>query len=202
MIDGVGASGGRTLVLGIGNLLWADEAFGVRCVEALHRRHALPETVEVMDGGTQGLYLVQHVQAAENLLVFDAVDYGRTPGDLMVVRGDEVPRFTGAKKMSLHQTGFQEVLSAADLLGAYPARLTLIGVQAGDLETWGGPLTPAVAARLDDAVALALEELASWGIDAVPRAAPLEAGSSDGLLRHGLDRAAYERTDGLSAAGI
>ena len=27
--------GSGTLVLGIGNLLWADEGFGVRCVEAL-----------------------------------------------------------------------------------------------------------------------------------------------------------------------
>ncbi|WP_299444754.1 HyaD/HybD family hydrogenase maturation endopeptidase [uncultured Rhodospira sp.] len=201
MIEGAGDPGGRTLVLGIGNLLWADEAFGVRAAEALYRRHALPETVEVMDGGTQGLYLVQHVQAADNLLVFDAVDYGRTPGDLMVVRGDEVPRFTGAKKMSLHQTGFQEVLSAADLLGGYPTRLTLIGVQAGDLETWGGPLTPEVAACLDEAVALAVAELAAWGITATPRPVPLEAGE-DGLLRHGLDRAAYERTDGCSAAGF
>ena len=26
-------------VLGIGNVLWADEGFGVRCVEALHRRY-------------------------------------------------------------------------------------------------------------------------------------------------------------------
>ena len=26
----------RILVLGIGNLLWADEGFGVRCVEALN----------------------------------------------------------------------------------------------------------------------------------------------------------------------
>ena len=26
-------------VLGIGNVLWADEGFGVRCVEALQRRY-------------------------------------------------------------------------------------------------------------------------------------------------------------------
>jgi len=182
----------RTLVLGIGNLLWADEGFGVRCVEALHRRHALPETVEVMDGGTQGLYLVQYVQAADNLLVFDAVDYGRAPGELLVVRGDEVPRFTGAKAMSLHQTGFQEVLAAADLMGAYPTRLTLIGVQAADLETWGGPLSDPVRARLDDAVALAVQELADWGIAAPERSHPLPDADADGLLGHGLSLAAFE----------
>jgi hydrogenase maturation protease len=182
----------RTLVLGIGNILWADEGFGVRAVETLHRQYALPDHVEILDGGTQGLYLVQHVQAADNLLVFDAVDYGRAPGDMLVVRGDDVPRFTGAKAMSLHQTGFQDVLSAADLLGALPRRLTLIGVQPADLETWGGPLSGPVRARLDDAVRLGLDELASWGIGATERAAHSDGGH-DGLLAHGLDMGAYER---------
>jgi hydrogenase maturation protease len=29
-----------------------------------------------MDGGTQGLYLIQHVQACDLLIVFDEIDYG------------------------------------------------------------------------------------------------------------------------------
>ena len=78
------------LVLGIGNLLWADEGFGVRCAEALAERFALPPQVTVMDGGTQGLYLLPYVEDARRLLVFDAVDYGDPPGTLRVVVGDEV----------------------------------------------------------------------------------------------------------------
>lgn len=108
------------VVLGIGNLLWADEGFGVRCVEALQQRYTFAEHVELIDGGTQGLYLVQHVQAADKLLILDAIDYGLPPGTLKEVRNDEVPRFLGAKKMSLHQTGFQEVLALAQLTGASP----------------------------------------------------------------------------------
>jgi len=79
---------GKILVLGIGNIFWADEGFGVRCVEEMHRRYEMPDNVELMDGGTQGLYLVQHVQEAERLLVFDAVDYGLTPGSLIEVHDD------------------------------------------------------------------------------------------------------------------
>jgi hydrogenase maturation protease len=107
----------RTLILGIGNILWADEGFGVRAVEEFHARYETGGDVTILDGGTQGLYLVQFVEACDQLLVFDAIDYGLEPGTLRVVRDDEVPRFMGAKKMSLHQTGFQEVLTAADLLG-------------------------------------------------------------------------------------
>ncbi|MEY4764643.1 MAG: hypothetical protein RI907_1316, partial [Pseudomonadota bacterium] len=107
-------------VLGIGNLLWADEGFGVRCVEAFQQRHEVPAHVQLVDGGTQGLYLIQHVQASSHLLIFDAVDYGLAPGTLKIVDNDDVPRFMGAKKMSLHQTGFQEVLMLAQLTERFP----------------------------------------------------------------------------------
>lgn len=183
-----------TLVLGIGNLLWGDEAFGVRALEAFHRAYVTPPEIELLDGGTQGLYLVQYVTAAEQLLLFDAIDYGLPPGTLRVIEDDEVPKFTGAKKMSLHQTGFQEVLSAADLLGRYPRRLTLIGCQPLDLENWGGPLTDPVRAALEPAVETAARVLTGWGIPLARRAPDDEAA----LLGHDLDAARFER----AAAGL
>ena len=152
------------LVLGIGNLLWADEGFGVRCAEAFAARWQLPESVRVMDGGTQGLYLLPYVSAADRLIVFDAVDYGLPPGTLRLVEDDEVPRFMGAKKMSLHQTGFQEVLMAADLTGKLPAELVLIGVQPEELEDYGGSLRDVVKAQMAPALNLALDWLERWGV--------------------------------------
>ena len=158
---------GATLVLGIGNLLWADEGFGVRCVERLLERFDMPPSVLAMDGGTQGLYLLPYVQQARRLIVFDAIDYGLAPGTLCEVRDDQVPRFMGAKKMSLHQTGFQEVIAAAELTGRCPAQMFLVGVQPEQLEDFGGSLTPVVRAQVDTAVARALRQLRRWG--EVPR---------------------------------
>ena len=151
------------LVLGIGNVLWADEGFGVRAVEALHQRYTFAEAVTVMDGGTQGLYLLPYVQSCECLLVIDAIDYGLAPGSVHVVRDDAVPSFMGAKKMSLHQTGFQEVLAAAQLLGWQPQRVMLVGVQPSVLDDYGGSLRPEIAARIDEVIRLVVDELASWG---------------------------------------
>ena len=156
-------------VLGIGNLLWADEGFGVRCVEALQQRHEFAPQVSLVDGGTQGLYLIQHVQSADRLLIFDAIDYGLEPGTLKLVRDDDVPRFMGAKKMSLHQTGFQEVLSLAQLTGQYPAQVLLIGCQPQELDDYGGSLRPVVKAAMDEALALGVAEIARWGGQPVPR---------------------------------
>lgn len=178
----------RTLILGIGNVLWADEGFGVRCVEAMADRYALPDTVKLMDGGTQGLYLLPFLEEAEALLVFDAIDYGLPAGTLKVIRDDAVPAFMGAKKMSLHQTGFQDVIATAQLLGRCPARMTLIGCQPVELEDYGGGLRPEVAARVPAAIDLAVAELARWGIDA-------KAGRSDSahLADPSIRQGAYEQ---------
>jgi hydrogenase maturation protease len=172
------------LVLGIGNLLWADEGFGVRAVEALDARWAFPERVTVLDGGTQGLYLLPFLEAADALIVFDAIDYGLAPGTLKVVRDDAVPSFLGAKKMSLHQTGFQEVIATAELLGRRPRRLMLIGVQPAQLEDYGGGLTPAVAAQVGPAIELALAELsAAHRVHPVRRAEPAPPLSGPAMAR-------------------
>lgn len=157
------------LVLGIGNLLWADEGFGVRCVEALAARWSWPDHVQVVDGGTQGLYLLPRVEAVARLLVFDAIDWALPPGTLRVIEGDEVPRFMGAKKMSLHQTGFQEVIACAELRGKCPRELVLIGVQPVELEDFGGSLRAAVRAQIEPALELALARLSAWGIEPEPR---------------------------------
>ena len=163
------------LILGIGNLLWADEGFGVRAAEELHRRFEFPSHVKIMDGGTQGTYLIQHVRDADILIVFDAVDYGLAPGTLKLVHGEEVPKFLGVKKISLHQTGFQEVLAMAELMGDAPEDLFLIGVQPVELDDYGGSLRPQVKAQIAPAIDAALEHLAQFGITPTQRAAPLSA---------------------------
>ncbi|MCR9107375.1 HyaD/HybD family hydrogenase maturation endopeptidase [Marivita sp. XM-24bin2] len=158
----------QVLIMGIGNVLWADEGFGVRCIEHLAAHWELPEGVTLLDGGTQGLYLLPFLEEADTLIVFDAVDYGLEPGTLKIVEDDEVPRFMGAKKMSLHQTGFQDVIATAQLMGYCPARLLLIGCQPEELEDYGGGLRDVVKAQIEPAVAVALTRLAQMGHVAKP----------------------------------
>ena len=154
---------GAALVLGIGNILWADEGFGVRAVEALHQAYEFPAEVKLMDGGTQGLYLLPLVQDADILVIFDAIDYGLPAGTLKVVNDHDVPSYLGVKKMSLHQTGFQEVLALSAITGRYPAKVRLIGVQPLDLDTYGGSLTEPVRTQMEPSVASAIDFLMEQG---------------------------------------
>lgn len=159
----------QLLVLGIGNILWADEGFGVRCVEALNASYQFGDDVTVLDGGTQGLYLLPFLEEAQRLIVFDAVDYGMQPGEMVIAKDDDVPRFMGVKKMSLHQTGFQEVIACASLAGKLPESMVLIGVQPEQLEDFGGSLRDIVKAQIPHALEVALDLVKDWGISYAPR---------------------------------
>ena len=193
----------KLLILGIGNILWADEGFGVRCVEAMHANYQFGDDVVVLDGGTQGLYLLPFLEEARYLIVFDAVDYGKPPGEMVIAKDDEVPRFMGAKKMSLHQTGFQEVIACASLADKLPESMMLIGVQPEQLEDFGGSLRDIVKQQIPRALDVALEQIREWGYTCTPRSLHVvdehqhvlrmdeyEAGrpSAELACRHGDDR--------------
>jgi hydrogenase maturation protease len=180
-----------TLILGIGNILWADEGFGIRALETLHAKYAFDDNVRVIDGGTQGIFLLPWVRSAKRLLIFDAVDFDLAPGTIKLIRGPDVPRFMGVKKMSMHQTGFQEVLSSADLAGELPGELALIGVQPELLDDYGGSLRDSVRHAVPAAVALALDVLEDWGVHATRRSS---APSGSDLVSPGeLDIRDYEQ---------
>jgi len=164
-------TGVEALVLGVGNILWADEGFGVRCAERFAAAFETPEGVEVVDGGTQGLALVNDLSEARRILIFDAVDLGGEPAALILARGAEVPAFAAAGKVSLHQTSMMELLALAEFMGGAPEAITLIGCQPEELDDYGGGLRAAVAARVDEAVELAAHELSGWGLAPTPRQA-------------------------------
>ena len=137
--------------------------------------------MQLVDGGTQGLYLLEFVCSASHVLVLDCIDFGLEPGTLRVFRDGEVPVWSDTK-MSLHQATFQELLSLARLRDRFPQRITLIGVQPAVMDDLGGSLSSLVRERLDEAVALALAELAAWGVPGTPRAASADEALSPQAL--------------------
>lgn len=164
------------LILGIGNILWADEGFGVRVAQALEQAYAFPPSVRVLDGGTQGLALMPQVQQAEVLIILDAVDFQLPPGTLVELHDADVPAYLGAKKMSLHQVSFQEVLALCQLLGNCPAKLCLVGVQPAVLEDYGGSLSPVVREQMPAAMERVLAYLAAQGITPALQPSTVETG--------------------------
>ncbi len=118
----------KTLILGPGDVLMRDDGLGVRAVERLQALYQFPKDVQVLDGGTLGLDLLPIVEAAEPLLVIDALELSAEPGTLARLEGDYVPAFLSIK-ISPHQMGLADLSPAARQRGSCPGELVLWGVQ-------------------------------------------------------------------------
>ena len=156
----------RAVVLGVGNILLSDEGIGVRAVEALQRDYRLPPEVEVIDGGTCGMEMLDDLAHADHLLIVDAVKNGQPPASLVTLKGEAVPVFFGTK-LSPHQIGLADVLATLTLTGERPGNTVLLGVEPASLET-GMALSPPVAARLPDLVGAITSELRALGLAVTP----------------------------------
>jgi hydrogenase maturation protease len=156
-----------TLILGVGNLLLADEGVGIHVVERLQELYDLPETVQALDGGTLGMDLLYYLEGTRRLLIVDAVETGDVPGTVIRLEGDEVPSQL-ATKMSPHQMGVPDMLFAAKLRDLYPEKIVLLGVQPDSLEP-SLDLSPTLAVLVDPLVAQVVAELARWGVPVEPR---------------------------------
>jgi hydrogenase maturation protease len=148
-----------TLVLGLGNLVHADDGVGVHAIHRLEKDPRVPPHVALLDGGTQGLSLLSHLTGVERLLVIDAVDVGEQPGTLIRLEGTALDRLPG--KPSVHQLGFADLMVALKLLDAAPHEVVVMGVQPLSTE-WSAELTPPVTDGLDRLIGVVVEQLASW----------------------------------------
>ena len=161
------AVGRSVLVLGLGNILLQDEGVGVRVVEQLQRQYRIAGAVEVLDGGTAGMSLLEHIRNRDHLIVVDAVRTGQAPGTVITLSGDEVPVFFQSR-VSPHQMGLADTLAVLDLMGEKPADITVIGVEPQNLDV-GLELSDLVSTRVDALVGRLVGKLRSLGfeVDAV-----------------------------------
>jgi hydrogenase maturation protease len=104
----------NTLVLGLGNVIMGDEGVGVHVVRALEK-HALPDGVECLDGGTGGFILLEPLQNAERIILIDAAADGNPPGTVTRT----TPHFSRdyPPTLTAHDIGVKDLLDAFYMQG-------------------------------------------------------------------------------------
>lgn len=147
-------------VLGLGNTILGDEGFGVEAVRYLESNFKLSPEVNIIDGGTQGLYLLDYIESTDCLMIFDAVIPQSYEFKVYVYRNDDLPTFIH-RKLSAHQMGLSELLSVAKLHGKVPNEIALIGVPPVSLDMNVG-LTDKVRSLVPAAAEIGAEIIREW----------------------------------------
>lgn len=147
-------------VMGIGNLLYSDEGMGVHILPALREAFSGQADVEVIEGATDGMLLLAPVESTNFLLVIDAIQADKPPGEIICLEDEDIPKYMSLK-MSIHQGGFQEVLALAKFRGRLPQYMFLCGIQPESLKL-GMELTDVVKEQLPSLIQVVQDKVNEW----------------------------------------
>ena len=117
--------------------------------------------MELYDGGTLGIKLLEPICWADYAIVVDIVRAGGAPG--AIYRIEEKDLFKKIPyKSSLHELNVVETLIYAEELGNKPETV-VIGIEPGEWTSWSTELTEPVRNRMQDVIALVLKEIEKAG---------------------------------------
>ena len=153
---------GIVRLLGLGNEILADDAFGILAAREVARR--FQGQIEVVQSSSAGYDLMDHLLGARRLLGVDTIVTGRArPGAISVFTADRVQPAPGG---SPHFLGLFEVLAVGRKLHLdVPKEIIVIAVEASDCITVGGPIHPDVQSAIPEVVELVGQFLANGKFD-------------------------------------
>jgi len=163
------------LIGGIGNVLLGDDGVGPYVVRVLESQYAFGENVEIVDLGTPALDLTHRIVGIDTVILVDCVaaleSEGERAGAVVLYRKNDIVRRAPAQRLDPHSPALSECLLAADLLGAGPQNVLLVGVVGERFEP-GCSLTPEVQQAAQEAGSAVLQELKERGFTFEERLSP------------------------------
>jgi len=145
------------VVLGCGNILFGDDGFGPCVAEYLKNCVALPENVSVINAGTsvRGILfdLILSPQRPKKIIVIDAVDTKRKPGEVFNLNVDEFP-LNKIDDFTLHEMPTSNLLK--ELKEFCNVDVVIIAAQ---VEQMPEAVSPGLSDVLMESVAVAAEEV-------------------------------------------
>ena len=171
---------GRVCLMGLGNVTYGDDGFGVRLAEALiSSAPAVGTRCRVIIAGTTPEWLIGRVvdEHSDHVVFLDAVEFGGSPGSVVLLDSDEMAaRFP---QISTHKLSLGLLAKQVEANGRTKA--WLLGVQPESLRL-SEELTPTVRATLELVLDLLTGCLRTACLGGRASSRALIAGTDEGCL--------------------
>lgn len=152
----------KIAVIGVGNILFKDEGFGVFVSKYLIENYRFDDSISIIDGGTGGFKLVEYFQEFDYVIVVDIISVEDTAGSVYRLDGDTVG-YTGKSHPTAHEVGLTQIMNIAKLSGKI-AKTVIIGVVPKDIQTAQIGLTEELENVFNFVVEKILKELDGFGV--------------------------------------
>ena len=156
----------RCVILGIGNPLMGDDGVGIHVIRDLLAKPAAfaftGGKIEILDGGTLGYLLIDHLAGTDALIVVDAANIRESAGEVRVFLNEEMDAFLSTNQTSsVHEVGLVDLVQMMILTGQMPRRLALVGIQPSMID-WETELSPPLAQSVSKASNAIIHVVSEW----------------------------------------
>jgi hydrogenase maturation protease len=153
----------KSVVIGIGNTLFKDDGIGVYTALYLKHNYTFSPELDIVDGGTLGLNLLEYLQNYDRVIILDTLSIHDQPGTLYKVPAEEF-KGLGSFRSTAHEVEVIQMLEAGELYGL-TSNVIIIGIIPEDIESVSIGLSQSLQNRFYDYLQLLLDEINAWGIE-------------------------------------
>ena len=138
-------------VIAVGNDLYGDDGIGNAVLKALEQIPDMND-IELIDGATDALGLIDHFSETDHVIIVDAAQMGEKPGTVKVFSKEEVKLKIKMDHLSVHGISLAETFDIAKMVDSLPKNITIIGIE---------PKNIGISESLSDVVTQAIPEVVS-----------------------------------------
>jgi hydrogenase maturation protease len=163
----------RAAVIGLGNVLLGDDAFGPFTIELFRSEYECGPEVEVTDLGTPGLDLAPYLYGKDLVIIVDAVSAEGKPGTVRTYGESDFSESQVHLRLTDHDPGLHESLAQLRLVDRGPSEITVVGV-IPEACVFGENLSSRALAAASVAIDHIIRLLRERGFDCQRRSHPLQ----------------------------
>jgi len=153
-------------LIGIGNILQKDDGLGIYAASYLSHNFTFKPTVNIVNGGVQGINLFNYFLEGDPILILDSIELEDDPASIYAIPAQELAGY-GLNSGGAHEIGVIQCLDMLELQGYDIPETMLIGIVPQHV-TFEIALSETIEEAFEEYISVVLQYLKKKGIEATP----------------------------------
>ncbi len=147
----------KIAIIGVGNILFCDDGIGVLTTEVLKHCYDFSYSIDIIDGGTLGIGLVNYFSIYDEIIILDTISIDDEVGSIYSFNSSELLNFDDYKNTA-HEVEVIDMIRSSKLLENC-ANIRIIGIVPNDINSVTIGLSDKLSIYFESYLATVLKQL-------------------------------------------
>ena len=150
------------VIIGIGNVLQKDDGLGVYAATYLNENYTFSQTIEIINGGVEGIHLLNVLEESDHVVVLDCLQLNDAPASIYAIPAKEISGY-GLNNGGAHEIGILQCMDMMELQGKEVPEAIVIGIIPGEV-TFEFGLSSEIVDAFEGYISVVLQYLSKHGV--------------------------------------